>query len=190
MKRANNVILVPVCVNKQATNFHSLWSGINTWFDFGVHCPREKPRWWSMHPYWTFSPSPSHPLLCLFCCSHEVVRGLAEAQDEVVKEEGVNYVAMRNLFVRESQESMTLTVEKKTRKTIVRESAESLQLDRKVSPSLLHIRSMGFTVYQSSWFISSVAGLGKLALSWTILDGFRMCYVIMNRFGVLYRIHL
>jgi hypothetical protein len=79
-----------------------------------------------------------------------VVRGLAEAQDEVVKEEGVNYVAMRNLFVRESQESMTLTVEKKTRKTIVRESAESLQLDRKVSPSLLHIRSMGFTVYQSS----------------------------------------
>ena len=79
-----------------------------------------------------------HPCLGLLCCSHEVVRGLAEAQDGVVKEEGVNYVAMRNLFVRESSESMTLSVEKKTRKRMVRESAESLQLGRTVSPSVLY----------------------------------------------------
>uniref|UniRef100_A0A8C5FTD3 Myomesin 1a (skelemin) n=1 Tax=Gadus morhua TaxID=8049 RepID=A0A8C5FTD3_GADMO len=137
-----------------------------------------------MHPYWTFSPSPSHPLLCLFCCSHEVVRGLAEAQDEVVKEEGVNYVAMRNLFVRESQESMTLTVEKKTRKTIVRESAESLQLDRKLeersefrkkmnSDSLCHrpefvVRPRGQTVWEGRTLKlhCTVAGWPKPRVAW------------------------
>ncbi|KAG7274941.1 hypothetical protein CRUP_033613, partial [Coryphaenoides rupestris] len=59
----------------------------------------------------------------LFRANHEVVRGLAEAQDEV-REEGVNYVAMRNLFVRESQETMQIRVEKKSRRINVRESAD------------------------------------------------------------------
>ncbi|KAJ3594672.1 hypothetical protein NHX12_003979 [Muraenolepis orangiensis] len=66
----------------------------------------------------------------VFRANHEVVRSLAEAQDEVVKEEGVNYVAMRNLFLRESKESTHIRVEKTSRKTTIRESAERLQLDR------------------------------------------------------------
>ncbi|XP_030220616.1 myomesin 1a (skelemin) isoform X2 [Gadus morhua] len=120
----------------------------------------------------------------VFRANHEVVRGLAEAQDEVVKEEGVNYVAMRNLFVRESQESMTLTVEKKTRKTIVRESAESLQLDRKLeersefrkkmnSDSLCHrpefvVRPRGQTVWEGRTLKlhCTVAGWPKPRVAW------------------------
>ncbi|CAL8344233.1 unnamed protein product [Merluccius merluccius] len=69
----------------------------------------------------------------VFRANHEVVRGLAEARDEEVKEEGVNYVAMRNLFVRESRESQESTefrVVKKTRKSVIRESAERVQMDR------------------------------------------------------------
>ncbi|CAL8320053.1 unnamed protein product, partial [Arctogadus glacialis] len=120
----------------------------------------------------------------VFRANHEVVRGLAEAQDEVVKEEGVNYVAMRNLFVRESQESMTLTVEKKTRKRIVRESADSLQLDRKLeersefrkkmnSDSLCHppefvVRPRGQTVWEGRTLKlhCTVAGWPKPRVTW------------------------
>ena len=113
-------------------------SGFILVFEFGVHTGNQMMMMVINASLLDLSPSPSHSLtcLCLLCGSHEVVRGLAEAQEEV-KEEGVNYVAMRNLFVRESQESMTLSVEKKTRKRIVRESAESLQLDRKVGPSTI-----------------------------------------------------
>lgn len=59
-----------------------------------------------------------------------MVRGLIEAQEDEATEEGINYVAMRNLFVREALE---VRVEKKTRTKHVRESAERLQVDRTVS---------------------------------------------------------
>lgn len=56
-----------------------------------------------------------------------------EAQEEVT-EEGINYVAMRNLFVREAREAMEVKVEKKTRSKHVRESAERLEMSRMVNP--------------------------------------------------------
>uniref|UniRef100_A0A4W6F5J1 Myomesin 1a (skelemin) n=1 Tax=Lates calcarifer TaxID=8187 RepID=A0A4W6F5J1_LATCA len=52
----------------------------------------------------------------LFSCSHDVVRGLMESQEDVT-EEGINYVAMRNLFVREAREALDVKVVKKTRST-------------------------------------------------------------------------
>uniref|UniRef100_A0A3B4ULQ2 Myomesin 1a (skelemin) n=1 Tax=Seriola dumerili TaxID=41447 RepID=A0A3B4ULQ2_SERDU len=61
--------------------------------------------------------------------AHDVVRGLMEAQEEVT-EEGINYVAMRNLFVREAREALDVKVEKKTRTKHVRESAERLELSK------------------------------------------------------------
>lgn len=57
-----------------------------------------------------------------------------EAQEEEVTEEGINYVAMRNLFVREAREAMEVKVEKKTRSKHVRESAERLEMSRMVNP--------------------------------------------------------
>ncbi|KAM4557209.1 myomesin 1a (skelemin) isoform 1-T1 [Fundulus diaphanus] len=66
----------------------------------------------------------------VFRANHDVVRGLMEAQEEDVAEEGINYVAMRNLFVREARESVDVKVEKKTRTKHVRESAERLEFDR------------------------------------------------------------
>lgn len=57
-----------------------------------------------------------------------------EAQEDDVTEEGINYVAMRNLFVREAREAMEVKVEKKTRSKHVRESAERMEFDRAVSP--------------------------------------------------------
>ena len=50
-----------------------------------------------------------------------------------MKEEGVNYVAMRSLFTRETSAAMGVKVEKKTRKTHVRESADLLTFGKKVS---------------------------------------------------------
>lgn len=73
----------------------------------------------------------SHPAF-LFHLSHDVVRGLIEAQEDEVTEEGINYVAMRNLFVREAREALEVRVEKKTRTKHVRESAERMQVDRTV----------------------------------------------------------
>lgn len=72
----------------------------------------------------------------LVCCvaSHEAVRGLMEAQEEEVTEEGIQYVAMRNLFVREAKEAMHVRVEKKTRSTHVRESAERVEMSKTVNP--------------------------------------------------------
>ena len=70
------------------------------------------------------------------CCvaSHDAVRGLMEAQEEEVTEEGIQYVAMRNLFVREAKEAMHVRVEKKTRSTHVRESAERMAMSKTVNP--------------------------------------------------------
>ncbi|MED6267290.1 hypothetical protein CHARACLAT_010656, partial [Characodon lateralis] len=66
----------------------------------------------------------------VFRANHDVVRSLMEAQEEDVAEEGINYVAMRNLFVREAREALDVKVEKKTRTKHVRESAERLEFDR------------------------------------------------------------
>ncbi|XP_031721319.1 myomesin 1a (skelemin) [Anarrhichthys ocellatus] len=66
----------------------------------------------------------------VFRANHEVVRGLMETQDEEVMEEGINYVAMRNLFVREASESVDVRVEKRTRTMHIRESAGRLELNR------------------------------------------------------------
>lgn len=74
----------------------------------------------------------SRKLLVCFHFSHDVVRGLIEAQEEETTEEGINYVAMRNLFVREAKEAMEVKVEKKTRTTHIRESAERMELTRTV----------------------------------------------------------
>ena len=67
--------------------------------------------------------------------SHEFARELVESHGEV-KEEGVNYVAMRNLFTRETSAAMEVKVEKKTRKMHVRESADRLTFGKKVSLDL------------------------------------------------------
>lgn len=75
----------------------------------------------------------SHILVVSVFFSHDTVRGLMEAQEEDVTEEGINYVAMRNLFVREAREAMDVKVEKKTRTKHVRESAERLEFGRTVS---------------------------------------------------------
>lgn len=64
--------------------------------------------------------------------SHDVVRGLMEAQEEEVSEEGIQYVAMRNLFVREAREAVDVKVQKKTRTTRMRESAERVELTKTV----------------------------------------------------------
>ncbi|XP_016525146.1 myomesin 1a (skelemin) isoform X2 [Poecilia formosa] len=66
----------------------------------------------------------------VFRANHDVVRGLMEAQEDDVTEEGINYVAMRNLFVREARDAMEVKVEKKTRSKHVRESAERMEFDR------------------------------------------------------------
>lgn len=85
-----------------------------------------------------------------FCFSHDVVRGLIEAQDETdTTEEGINYVAMRNLFVREAKEAMEVRVEKKTRTTHIRESAERIELSKTVKPIKVQ---RGFI----SWYIFTV----------------------------------
>uniref|UniRef100_A0A3Q3WUB1 Myomesin 1a (skelemin) n=1 Tax=Mola mola TaxID=94237 RepID=A0A3Q3WUB1_MOLML len=62
--------------------------------------------------------------------AHDVVRGLMEAQEEEVSEEGINYVAMRNLFVREASEATKVKVVKKTRTTRIRESADRVDLSK------------------------------------------------------------
>lgn len=57
-----------------------------------------------------------------------------EAQEEEVTEEGIHYVAMRNLFVREAREALDVKVEKKSRTKIVKESVERMELGRTVNP--------------------------------------------------------
>lgn len=65
--------------------------------------------------------------------SHDAVRGLMEARDEEVSEEGIHYVAMRDLFVREASEATKVKVVKKTRTTCIRESAERVDLNKTVN---------------------------------------------------------
>lgn len=55
-----------------------------------------------------------------------------EAQEEEVSEEGIHYVAMRNLFVREAREAIDVKVEKKSRMIRMRESAERVELSKTV----------------------------------------------------------
>uniref|UniRef100_A0AAX7TP27 Myomesin 1a (skelemin) n=1 Tax=Astatotilapia calliptera TaxID=8154 RepID=A0AAX7TP27_ASTCA len=119
----------------------------------------------------------------LYRSSHDVVRGLMEAQEEVT-EEGINYVAMRNLFVREAREAMEVKVEKKTRSKHVRESAERLEMSRtmeewsefrkKMNPdSLTHrpefiVKPRGQTVWEGKdvKLHCTVAGWPKPRIAW------------------------
>lgn len=64
-----------------------------------------------------------------FSISHLATQDLMETQEEV-KEEGVGYVVMRNLFSRETDFKMRTV--KKSRETSLRESAERMALSRKV----------------------------------------------------------
>ncbi|XP_056277833.1 myomesin 1a (skelemin) isoform X2 [Pseudoliparis swirei] len=66
----------------------------------------------------------------VFRANHEVVRGLMEAREEEVTEEGINYVAMRNLFVREASEVVDVKVEKRTRTTFIRQFAGHLEFNK------------------------------------------------------------
>uniref|UniRef100_A0A671V884 Myomesin 1a (skelemin) n=1 Tax=Sparus aurata TaxID=8175 RepID=A0A671V884_SPAAU len=122
----------------------------------------------------------------LVCCvaSHEAVRGLMEAQEEEVTEEGIQYVAMRNLFVREAKEAMHVRVEKKTRSTHVRESAERVEMSktmdtwvefrRKMNPdNLTHrpefiVKPRGQTVWEGKTLKlhCTVAGWPKPRVAW------------------------
>ncbi|XP_023264722.1 myomesin-1-like isoform X2 [Seriola lalandi dorsalis] len=119
----------------------------------------------------------------VFRANHDVVRGLMEAQEEVT-EEGINYVAMRNLFVREAREALDVKVEKKTRTKHVRETAERLELSKtmdewsefrkKMNPdSLTHpsefiVKPRGQTVWEgkSVKLHCTVAGWPKPRIAW------------------------
>uniref|UniRef100_A0A669D1A6 Myomesin 1a (skelemin) n=1 Tax=Oreochromis niloticus TaxID=8128 RepID=A0A669D1A6_ORENI len=97
-----------------------------------------------------------------------------EAQEEEVTEEGINYVAMRNLFVREAREAMEVKVEKKTRSKHVRESAEWLEFRKKMNPdSLTHrpefiVKPRGQTVWEGKdvKLHCTVAGWPKPRIAW------------------------
>ncbi|XP_075877927.1 myomesin 1a (skelemin) isoform X2 [Nelusetta ayraudi] len=121
----------------------------------------------------------------VFRASHDVVRGLIEAQDETdTTEEGINYVAMRNLFVREAKEVMEVKVEKKTRTTHIRESAERIELNKtmeewsefrkKMNPdSLTHppefiVKPRGQTIWEGNTLKlhCTVAGWPKPRVVW------------------------
>lgn len=119
----------------------------------------------------------------LFRSSHEFAQSLTEAQEEV-KEEGVNYVAMRNLFTSETSAAMEVKVEKKTRKTVIRESADRLSLGKKMeervefrkkmnSDSLTHppefvVKPRGQTVWEGNTvkLHCTVAGWPKPRIAW------------------------
>ncbi|XP_072296951.1 myomesin 1a (skelemin) isoform X2 [Eucyclogobius newberryi] len=120
----------------------------------------------------------------LFRANHEVVRGLAEAHEESQTEEGIQYVAMRNLFKREAREAMEVRVEKKSRTKHVRESAERVELGKtmeewsefrkKMNPdSLTHtpefiVKPRGQTVWEGKTvkLHCTVAGWPKPRIAW------------------------
>ncbi|XP_061694500.1 myomesin 1a (skelemin) isoform X2 [Syngnathoides biaculeatus] len=120
----------------------------------------------------------------IFRANHEEVRALMEAREEDVTEEGINYVAMRNLFVREAREAMGVKVEKKTRTTRIRESTQRMELNRtldewtefrkKMNPdSLMHPPQMttkprGQTVWegQTIRLHCTVAGWPRPRIAW------------------------
>uniref|UniRef100_A0A8C5I8G4 Myomesin-2-like n=1 Tax=Gouania willdenowi TaxID=441366 RepID=A0A8C5I8G4_GOUWI len=105
--------------------------------------------------------------------SHEEVRGLLDTQEEST-EEGINYVAMRNLFVREARESMEVRVMKTTRTTRIRQSAERVELSKTVNLySLMHrpefiIKPRGQTVWEGKTvkLHCTVAGWPKPRIAW------------------------
>uniref|UniRef100_A0A665WTJ5 Myomesin 1a (skelemin) n=1 Tax=Echeneis naucrates TaxID=173247 RepID=A0A665WTJ5_ECHNA len=114
---------------------------------------------------------------------HDVVRGLMESQEEAT-EEGINYVAMRNLFVREAKEALDVKVVKKSRSTHIRESVERMEFSRtmdewtefrkKMNPdSLTHppefvIKPRGQTVWEGKTvkLHCTVAGWPKPRIAW------------------------
>uniref|UniRef100_A0A8K9XF93 Myomesin 1a (skelemin) n=1 Tax=Oncorhynchus mykiss TaxID=8022 RepID=A0A8K9XF93_ONCMY len=115
-----------------------------------------------------------------FVRSHEFARGLVEVQEEV-KEEGVGHVAMRNLFSLETSSMETITVEKKSRKRHIRESADRLELSKKVtefrkkqnSDNLTHppefiVRPRGQTVWEGKTvkLHCTVSGWPKPRIAW------------------------
>ncbi|XP_061151134.1 myomesin 1a (skelemin) isoform X1 [Syngnathus typhle] len=120
----------------------------------------------------------------IFRANHEEVRGLMEAREDDVTEEGINYVAMRSLFVREAREAMEVRVEKKSRTTEIRESAERVQLSRtldewtefrkKMNPDcLMHPPEMttkprGLTVWEGETIRlhCTVAGWPRPRIAW------------------------
>ncbi|XP_061652258.1 myomesin 1a (skelemin) isoform X1 [Phyllopteryx taeniolatus] len=120
----------------------------------------------------------------IFRANHEEVRELMEAREDDVTEEGINFVAMRNLFVREAREGMEVKVEKKTRTTRIRESTERMELNRtlyewtefrkKMNPdSLMHPPEMttkprGQTVWegQTIRLHCTVAGWPRPRIAW------------------------
>uniref|UniRef100_A0A672MUH4 M-protein, striated muscle-like n=1 Tax=Sinocyclocheilus grahami TaxID=75366 RepID=A0A672MUH4_SINGR len=114
----------------------------------------------------------------IFSISHLATQDLMETQEEV-KEEGVGYVVMRNLFSRETDFKMRTV--KKSRETSLRESAERLALSRKkeefqkkMNPdSLTHppefiVKPCGQTVWEgkSVTLHCTVAGWPKPRVSW------------------------
>uniref|UniRef100_A0A3P8W4J3 Myomesin 1a (skelemin) n=1 Tax=Cynoglossus semilaevis TaxID=244447 RepID=A0A3P8W4J3_CYNSE len=123
-------------------------------------------------------------ILGLFHCSHDEVRRLMEARQEDVTEEGINYVAMRQLFAREAREAMEVRVEKKTRTVQIRESAERVELSRtidewaefrkKMNPdSLTHppeliVKPRGMTIWEGNTvkLYCTVAGWPKPRIAW------------------------
>uniref|UniRef100_A0A8C2CNE7 Myomesin 1a (skelemin) n=1 Tax=Cyprinus carpio TaxID=7962 RepID=A0A8C2CNE7_CYPCA len=114
----------------------------------------------------------------IFSISHLATQDLMETQEEV-KEEGVGYVVMRNLFSRETGFEMRTV--KKSRETSLRESAERLALSRKkeefqkkMNPdSLTHppefiVKPRGQTVWEgkSVTLHCTVAGWPKPCVTW------------------------
>ncbi|XP_008332715.1 myomesin 1a (skelemin) isoform X2 [Cynoglossus semilaevis] len=120
----------------------------------------------------------------IFRANHDEVRRLMEARQEDVTEEGINYVAMRQLFAREAREAMEVRVEKKTRTVQIRESAERVELSRtidewaefrkKMNPdSLTHppeliVKPRGMTIWEGNTvkLYCTVAGWPKPRIAW------------------------
>uniref|UniRef100_A0A672Q2J6 Myomesin-1-like n=1 Tax=Sinocyclocheilus grahami TaxID=75366 RepID=A0A672Q2J6_SINGR len=117
----------------------------------------------------------------IFSISHLATQDLMETQEEV-KEEGMGYVVMRNLFSRETDFKMRTV--KKSRETSLRESAERMALSRKVHEkvefqkkmnpdSLTHppefiLKPRGQTVWEgkSVTLHCTVAGWPKPRVAW------------------------
>lgn len=74
-----------------------------------------------------YGPPISHSISLV---SYLATQDLMESQEEL-KEEGLGYVVMKNLFSRDAAYQLKLV--KKSRSTTMRESAERLSLSKKVS---------------------------------------------------------
>uniref|UniRef100_A0AAR2LY17 Myomesin 1a (skelemin) n=1 Tax=Pygocentrus nattereri TaxID=42514 RepID=A0AAR2LY17_PYGNA len=117
----------------------------------------------------------------VFRSSHLATQELMETQEEL-KEEGVGYVVMRNLFSRDTD--YQLRVEKKTHSRSIRESADRLRLGKKIQEkqefqkkmnpdSLTHppeftVKPRGQTVWEgkSVTLHCTVAGWPKPRVAW------------------------